>query len=98
MWVENGVLYVTLPEAEVFIATLDNDKSYVYNRETGLLTHGDVNLETTARKAAEEEIENAAMEDGILEQAGTNAENFMYGFLRNLGYPEVIFIRPTPTP
>jgi hypothetical protein len=98
MWVENGVLYVILPEAEVFIATLDNDKSYVYNRETGLLTHGDVNLETTARKAAEEEIENAALEDGILNQAGQNAENFMYGFLRNLGYPEVIFIKPTPTP
>ncbi|MGI6739886.1 MAG: DUF4230 domain-containing protein [Brevefilum sp.] len=33
---EDGVLYVTLPEAEVFVATLDNDKSYVYDRDTGL--------------------------------------------------------------
>jgi len=98
MWVENGVLYVRLPEPELFIATLDNEKSYVYDRATGLLTHGDVNLETSARRAAEQEIEKAALEDGILEQAGQNAENFMYRLLRDLGYPEVIFIKPTPTP
>src|SRR5512138_2106608 len=28
---EGGVLYVTLPPAEVFVATLDNEKSYVYD-------------------------------------------------------------------
>lgn len=98
LWVENEVLYVRLPEAEVFIATLDNDKSYVYNRDTGLLTHGDVNLETTARRAAEEEIEKAALEDGILTQANQNAETYMYRLLRDLGYPEVIFVNGTPTP
>ena len=96
--VENGVLYVTLPTPEIFIATLDNEKSYVYDRDTGLLTHGDVNLETTARQAAEKEIEKAALEDGILLQAGQNAENYLYRLFRELGYPEVIFIQPTPTP
>src|SRR4030066_689032 len=50
---EDGMLMIHLPEAEIFVATLDNDKSYVYDRETGLLTHGDINLETTARQAAE---------------------------------------------
>jgi len=35
---ENGVLYVTLPPAEIFIATLDNQKSYVYDRDTGFLS------------------------------------------------------------
>src|SRR5512138_1197924 len=45
----NGVLNVRLPPAEIFVVTLDNNKSYVYNRETGLLSHGDQNLETTAR-------------------------------------------------
>ena len=98
LWVENGVLYVRMPEAELFIATLDNEKSYVYDRATGLLTHGDINLETTARRAAEQEIEKAAIEDGILEQANQNAENYMYRLLRDLGYPEVIFVKPTPTP
>lgn len=98
LWVEDGVLYVRLPEAELFIATLDNEKSYVYDRDTGLLTHGDINLETTARRAAEQEIEKAALEDGILEQARQNAENYLYRLLRDLGYPEVIFVNPLPTP
>jgi len=98
MELKDGVLYVRLPDAEIFIATLDNQKSYVYNRDTGLLRHGDINLETAARQAAEVEIRNAAIEDGILIQASKNAENFMYRLLRDLGYSEVIFVRPTATP
>lgn len=92
LWVEEGVLYVRLPEPEIFIATLDNDKSYVYDRDTGLLTKGDINLETAARQVAEDVIEEAALEDGILEQAGRNAESFFSILLRDLGYPEVIFV------
>jgi hypothetical protein len=98
LWLENDVLYVRLPEAEIFIATLDNDKSYVYDRDTGILTHGDINLETSARRAAEDEIEKAAIQDGILEQAGVNAENYLYRLLRDLGYPDVIFEKAEPTP
>jgi uncharacterized protein YggE len=66
----------------------------VYNRETGLLTHGDINLETTARQAAEQQIRQAALEDGILRQAQANAENYMQSLLNKLGYSQVIFIRP----
>ena len=98
MELRDGVLFVRLPDAEIFIATLDNQKSYVYNRDTGLLSHGDINLETAARKAAETEIRNAAIEDGILDQASRNAENFMYRLLRDLGYPDVIFLHSTPVP
>lgn len=94
--VKDGVVYIQLPEPEIFIASLDNDKSYVYDRDTGLLTKGDINLETTARRAAEAEIEKAAVEDGILELARQNAENYLYRLLRELGYPEIIFIQPTP--
>ena len=91
MQLRGGALYVHLPDSEIFLTTLDNDKSYVYNRDTGLLTHGSINLESEARRAAEDEIEKAAMEDGILEQAQRNAENYLYRLLRDLGYPEVIF-------
>jgi len=94
LWVREGVLFVQLPEPEIFIATLDNDKSYVYDRETGLLTHGDTNLETTARQVAEAEIEKAALEDGILVQARTNGENYLYRLFMDLGFPEVIFVDP----
>jgi len=96
--VREAVLYVRLPPTEIFITTLDNQKSYIYNRDTGVFTHGDVNLETTARQAAEDEIEKAALEDGILDKARLNAESYLYRLFRELGYPEVIFIAPTPTP
>ncbi|GAB4580830.1 MAG: hypothetical protein Fur0022_35730 [Anaerolineales bacterium] len=96
MWLENGVLYVRLPPPEIFVATLDNDKSYVYDRETGLLTKGDVNLETTARRVAEDAVAESALEDGILDLARQNAEAYFSILFRELGYPEVIFVEETP--
>ncbi len=96
MWLENGVLYVHLPASEIFLATLDNDKSYIYDRETGLLTKGDVNLETTARRVAEDAVAEAALEDGILALARQNAESYFSILFRELGYPEVIFVDVTP--
>jgi hypothetical protein len=89
---ENGVLTVTLPPAEIFIATLDNEKSYVYDRQTGILTKPDPNLETLVRQKAEEEILKAALEDGILEQAQTNAEAYLIKFFAALGFPNTIFL------
>jgi hypothetical protein len=89
---ENGVLTVRLPPAEVFIATLDNEKSYVYDRDTGILAKPDVNLETLVRQNAEQEILKAAIEDGILEQAQLNAEAYLFKFFAALGYPNTIFI------
>ncbi|MBE7536309.1 MAG: DUF4230 domain-containing protein [Anaerolineales bacterium] len=88
---ENGVLTVQLPPAEIFIAALDNGKSYVYNRDTGLLTKPDPNLETLVRQKAEDEILKAALEDGILEQARVNAEAYLIKFFASLGFPTVIF-------
>jgi len=98
MWVQNRVLYVRLPEPEVFVATLDNENSYVYDRDTGVFTKGSVDLETEARKAAVDEMLDSALEDGILEQARINAENYLWRLLRDLGYPEVIFVESTATP
>jgi hypothetical protein len=97
--VQDNVLYVHLPAPEIFIATLDNDKSYVYNRETGVLTRGDVNLETTARRAAEQVIRQAALEDGVLDLARRNAENYLSRLMSELGgYNDVVFVQPTPQP
>ena len=91
MRLENGVLYVKLPPTEIFIATLDNDKSYVYDRETGLLTKGNIDLETLARQSAEDEIRKAALEDGILTQGESNAESYLLKFFNALGNKSVIF-------
>jgi hypothetical protein len=89
---ENGVLTVKLPPAEILIVALDNEKSRVYNRETGILAQPDVNLETLVRQQAEQEILKGALEDGILEQAQVNAEAYLFKFFAALGYPNTIFI------
>jgi hypothetical protein len=93
MHYENGVLTVKLPPAELFIVALDNEKSYVYQRDTGLLAKPDINLETLVRQSAEEEIRKAAIEDGILTQAQANAEAYLFKFFAALGYPNTIFIQ-----
>jgi hypothetical protein len=89
---ENGVLTVRLPPAEIFIAALDNEKSRIYQRDTGLLSQPDVNLETSVRQIAEQEILKAALEDGILEQAQVNAEAYLLKFFAALGFPNTIFL------
>jgi hypothetical protein len=90
-------VFVTLPPAEVFVATLDNDQTYVYERDTAIFGQ-QVDLETLARQAAEEAILEAALEDGILEQAQTNAESTIRSLLMGLGFREVVFVTATPTP
>ena len=89
--IEGGVLYVTLPEAEVFTATLNNEDSYVYDRQLGFLAKGGQDLETETRRVAEQEILESALEDGILEQAQLNAEAYLLRLFLGLGFPDVIF-------
>ncbi len=84
-------LRIKLPEAEVFVATLDNEKSYVYDRDTGLLKRADTQLESEARRAAEAEILRTAAEDGILTQAQANAETYLLSLLNTLGFSRVVF-------
>lgn len=88
---KNDILYVTLPDAEIFVVAIDNQQSYVYDRDTGLFTHGEVDLETEARRAAELEIEESALDDGILDLAAQNAESFLGRLFIDLGYSKVVF-------
>ncbi len=94
-----GTLFVRLPAAEVFVATLDNEKTYVYDRATGVIGLNP-DLETEARREAEQMILAGALEDGLVAQAQTNGEEFLRTFLLALGFEEVVFadVMPTPTP
>jgi hypothetical protein len=88
---EDDTLFVTLPDAEVFVATLNNERSYIYDRTTGIFRKSDADLETAARRVAEQEIYNGAVEDGILDQAQLNGEIFMERLFNTLGYLRVVF-------
>jgi len=96
LWLAGEMLNVRLPKTEVLVATLDNDKSYVYDRETGLFNQGDPTLETQVRQVAEQEILKAAIEEGILNQATTNAQTYLRWFFETLGYKQINFVPPTP--
>ncbi len=92
LWLEGGELFVRLPEAEILVYSIDNQKSYIYDRQTGLFTHGDTNLETQARQVAEQEILEAAISDGILDQAAVNAQAYLTLFFQKMGYQTVHFV------
>lgn len=85
---EDGSVDVNMPEAEIFVTALSNEQSYVYHRDTGVIGMK-VDLETEARRVAEEEIENAALEDGILDMAQANAEKYVRHLIMTLGFEEV---------
>jgi uncharacterized membrane protein YtjA (UPF0391 family) len=82
---------VRLPEAEVFLSDLDNDRSYVADRDRGLFASVDPDLETTIRQEAEARMNEAALENGILEMADQEAQKFMLSFLQELGFEEIVF-------
>lgn len=96
--VDPVTVMVYVPEAEIFNVILDNERSYVADRDTGILTRADPQLETEVRQAAQKELELAAEESDILELANENAESYMRGFLQNLGFENIIFTETTPPP
>jgi len=87
----SNTVTIKLPQAEVLYSKLDNDKTYVYDRQTGIFSRPDPNLETQIRQAAEQDILNTAVEDGIIDQANTNAQDVLRTLLTRLGYKSVNF-------
>jgi hypothetical protein len=82
---------IRMPKPEILYSKLDNDKTYVYDRQTGVFSRPDPNLETQIRQAAETDILDTALEDGILDKAETNAQDVIRTLLNGLGYKEVRF-------
>lgn len=92
----DGTVYFRLPKAQVFVATLDNQRTQVYDRRTGLIGMNP-QLETAARQQAELLILEAAEEYGILEKADENARQVMRSLLKALRFEHVIFVEVLPT-
>jgi Protein of unknown function (DUF4230) len=78
-----------LPPAEVFSTRIDNAKSRVYSRDTGLFSSPDPNLESEVREEAERQLQQSAVVDGILKSADQNARNTVTGMLTGLGFTQV---------
>jgi hypothetical protein len=80
---------LTLPPSEVFLTSIDNAKTRVYARETGLFVGADPNLESATRTRAHGELQQAALSDGILDAASKNARDTVRAMLEGLGFTKV---------
>jgi hypothetical protein len=90
--VRDDTVTIRLPEPEVLSSSLDEDKTRVYDRDYAPLNvRPDDDLVEEARATAEERIEAAARENGILDTARTNAEKSVRAFVEALGFREVRF-------
>ena len=89
--VQDKRVILRLPSAQVFSTRIDNERTKVYSRQTGLLVPVDPNLETQVRQEAERQLLQAALLDGILKTANTNARTTLTSLLQGLGFERVEF-------
>jgi hypothetical protein len=82
---------VTMPAAQLLSVSLDNSKTRVYSRITGLLVPADPNLESEVREKAEAGLRQSALDSGILTTAEGNARATLTTMLRSLGFQQIIF-------
>lgn len=87
--IQGRAIQVHLPPAQIFVTALDNTKTRVYSRTTGLLVPEDPNLESQVRAQAQQQIQQAALADGILATASKNARATVTSMLLGLGFEHV---------
>lgn len=92
--IEGKKIQVSLPAPEIFFASLDNTKTRVYDRKSGLLSGGNDNIESEARATAEQSIREAACSSGILNMASENARKQITSLLSSLGFVEIVITIP----
>ena len=78
-----------LPEPIVFSTRVDNGRTRVYARETGLFSSPDPELESETRREAERQLTQAALDGGILKTAAANARATLTSLLQGLGFEAV---------
>jgi Protein of unknown function (DUF4230) len=83
---------IDLPQPEILSASLDEEKTRVYDRDfSPLNVRPDDQLVEEARLQAVEKIKVAARENEILDTAENNAEDSVRAFVTTLGFEEVRF-------
>ena len=91
--VEGKKVTIRLPEPEVFSTSLDEIETRVYDRDFSLLNlRPDDELVEQARADAQNGVEQAARENGILDAAETNAKESIRAFVISLGFEQVQFV------
>ncbi|MEX0817127.1 MAG: DUF4230 domain-containing protein [Gaiellales bacterium] len=87
---------ITLPPAQLFDAQLDLSKSYVYDRQEGVLNEigglfsDEPNFQQELYRLAEAKLDTAARQNsGLLSRAEGNTRELLEGLLGGLGFTSV---------
>ena len=80
---------VVLPRPAITDVYLDDHRTRVLERSTGIMRVFDKDLEQNARRQAVEDLRGAAMESGILADASDRAKGQLANLLYLLGFTEV---------
>lgn len=87
--VSGDTVRLNLPAPQILYTRLDNSRTRVYDRQQGLLTRGEKDLEAEARAEAELSLRQAACEAGILNTAEENGRKQLTAFLSALGFRNI---------
>ena len=82
-------IHVKLPTPKILFTRIDNARTRVYSRSTGLLVPMDPNLESQVRLQAEGELLEEAGRSGILATARQNARTTLTSLLLGMGFEKV---------
>jgi hypothetical protein len=89
--VNSDTVTIDLPEPQILSASLDEEKTSVYDRDFSPLNVRPDDLVEEARLQAVKKIRDAARENEILVTAEHNAEDSVRAFVTTLGFEEVRF-------
>lgn len=79
-------IHVTLPASQLFATTLDNRHTRVFARTTGLLVPLGQDIESNTRAKAQDQLQQDALAEGILDAARKNARLTVTALLFSLGF------------
>ncbi len=82
-------LTITLPPPVITDVYLDDKKTRVLERSTGVMRVFDKDLEQNARRQAVDDLKFAARNNGILKEAGERARDQLTTFFKHFGFREV---------
>ncbi len=87
--ISGSKIKIDLPRSRVVDAYLDDQKTQIVERSTGVLRIFDKDLEQNARRQAVEELRLAALQNGILDEASERARSQLAMLFYQAGFKEV---------
>ena len=89
--IEGGKIHLRLPPAKITDLYLDDKRTEIIDRTTGLLREFDKTLEQQARRSALDHLKIAARDSGILREAEERARLQLHALFLQLGYESAEF-------